>query len=93
MRFLRTCVAALALTTASAYAETIQVEVHGMVCAFCCEGIEKAFKKRPEIESMCVDLKSKKVTLCTKENAQLDDKTVRDIITNAGYTAKGIHRS
>ena len=30
--------------------------VKGMVCAFCATGIEKTFRKQPEVESVKVDL-------------------------------------
>ncbi|MBX7199321.1 MAG: cation transporter, partial [Rhodospirillaceae bacterium] len=46
----------------AARAETIVANVNGMVCAMCVTGIEKSFRKQPAVETVKVDLETKKVT-------------------------------
>lgn len=90
-KFLITTALLIALTTA-AYAETITATVNGMVCAFCATGIEKTFKKQPAVETIKVDLDTKLVTIHTRKGKTLDDKTVKKLITNAGYSVISIKR-
>lgn len=84
---------ALVLTTLAspAFAETIHVGVDGMVCAFCAKGIEKSFMKQPETEKVDVSLEDKLVTVVTKKDATIKDEKIKEIITDAGYTATTIH--
>jgi len=37
-----------------------------MVCAFCATGIEKTFRKQPEVATVKVDLQTKLVSITTK---------------------------
>jgi mercuric ion binding protein len=76
---------AFGLTT-TVFAETIRTTVNGMVCAFCATGIEKTFRKQPEVESVKVDLPSKQVTIKTKPGKTLSDAKVKEIVTYSGYT-------
>ena len=75
-----------------AWAETIQVGVNGLVCAFCVKGIESSFKKQGATDKVNVDLDKKLVTLEVKKGQSLDDETIRTLITDAGYTTTGIER-
>ena len=85
--------AALLITIAStAQAETIKVSVNGLVCAFCATSIEKTFKKQPAVENVKVDLDSKLVTINTKKDQKIDDKTITGLIADAGYTVTKIKR-
>lgn len=77
----------------SAFAETITTTVHGMVCAFCATGIEKTFRKQPEVESVKVDLDSKTVTVRTRPGKTLDDAKIKEIVTYSGYTMGKIARA
>lgn len=84
---------AAALTVSSAvHAETILASVNGMVCAFCATGIEKSFKKQASVAEVHVDLEKKLVTVNTKPDQTMDDATVKQVITKAGYTLVGITR-
>jgi mercuric ion binding protein len=73
-------------------AETIRTTVNGMVCAFCATGIEKTFRKQPEVESVKVDLKEKLVTIKTSPGKTLTDAKVKEIVTYSGYTMGKIVR-
>ncbi len=83
---------AIMIISGSAYAETIKASVNGLVCSFCATGIEKTFKKRPEVNSVHVDLNSKLVTVETNPDKKLDDATVTKLIEDAGYSVTKISR-
>jgi copper chaperone CopZ len=73
-------------------AETIETTVNGMVCAFCATGIEKTFKKQPEVASVHVDLPKKTVTITTKPGKTLSDAKIKEVVTYSGYTMGKIVR-
>jgi copper chaperone CopZ len=78
--------------SAQAYGDTIKASVNGLVCAFCATGIEKTFRKQAAVEDIKVDLENKLVTITTKPRQPLDDKTITQLLTNAGYSVTGIAR-
>lgn len=82
----------LSLIGISANAATIKAKVNGLVCSFCATGIEKTFKKQPAVESVKVDLNTKLVTIETKKDQDIDDKTIKKLIGDAGYTVVNIER-
>ena len=73
-------------------AETITTTVHGMVCAFCATGIEKTFRKQPEVASVKVDLPKKHVVIKTKPGQTLSDAKIREVVTYSGYKMDSIVR-
>ena len=75
-----------------AFAETITTTVHGMVCAFCATGIEKTFRRQPEVATVKVDLPKKVVTITTKPGKTLSDAKVKEVVTYSGYTMGKIVR-
>jgi copper chaperone CopZ len=77
----------------SAWAETITTTVNGMVCAFCATGIEKTFRKQPEVASVKVDLPKKQVVIKTKPGQTLSDAKIKEVVTYSGYTMGKIHRT
>ena len=85
--------AALITLTGSAWAETITTTVNGMVCAFCATGIEKTFRKQPEVASVKVDLPKKQVVIHTKPGKTLRDAKIKEVVTYSGYTMGQIHRA
>ena len=82
----------LASLSASAFAETITTTVNGMVCAFCATGIEKTFRKQPEVATIKVDLPKKLVTITTKPGKTLTDAKIKEVVTFSGYTMGKIVR-
>ena len=77
---------------AAVSAETIRTTVNGMVCAFCATGIEKTFRKQPEVQSVKVSLADKSVTIHTKAGKTLSDAKIKEIVTYSGYTMGKIVR-
>jgi copper chaperone CopZ len=78
---------------AAVSAETIRATVNGMVCGFCATGIEKTFKRQPEVKSVNVDLKSKLVTIDMREGQILDDAKITQLLKNSGYSVVSINRA
>lgn len=77
---------------ATVSAETINTTVNGMVCAFCATGIEKTFRRQPEVATVKVDLQTKIVTITTKPGKTLSDAKIKEIVTYSGYSMGKIVR-
>lgn len=90
-KYLFTIILTLGLTAAVS-AETIRTTVNGMVCAFCATGIEKTFRKQPEVATVQVDLSKKSVTITTKPRTTLSDGKIKEVVTYSGYTMGKIVR-
>jgi copper chaperone CopZ len=75
-----------------ANAKVVTVDVTGLVCEFCASTIEKAFNKKDEVKTVKVDLETKIVTIDFKENQDITDKMIKNIIINNGYNVERINR-
>lgn len=75
------------------FAADVVVAVNGLVCDFCAQAIERSFRRRAEVNAVRVDLTAKLVSIDFRENQTLDDATIRDIITRAGYTVTDVRRT
>jgi copper chaperone CopZ len=73
-------------------AEEIKVEVKGMVCSMCAQGIQKKFKDVTAIENLDVDLDKKLVTIKVREGESVTDSAIKKYITEAGYNVGRIER-
>ena len=94
MKSLKTVALALLLSVPMlARATTIEVEVNGLVCAFCAQGIEKTLRKFPATQSVYVSLENRLVAVQLKEQGDIEDAALRNAITDAGYTVVAIRRS
>lgn len=80
-------------TSASAAQQTIQVELDGLVCAFCAQGVEKKMKAQAATDKVFVSLNKKVTLVALKEGQDISDETIKSEITNAGYVVKGITRT
>ena len=79
--------AATTATVAQAPAQELKVNVKGMVCAFCAQGIEKNFKSQPEVADVEVSLENKFVKLKFKPGQALAQDKISQILKDAGYEA------
>ena len=61
------------------------VEVQGMVCSFCAQGIERNFKKQKQVQSVSVDMDKMKVSLLFQPGASLSEAEIKKIIEGAGF--------
>ncbi|MEP7154842.1 MAG: heavy-metal-associated domain-containing protein [Betaproteobacteria bacterium] len=90
----RFCLAVTLLALSSALqARTIKIDVDGLVCAFCAQGIEKKMKAQPAVDKVFVSLEKKAVAVSLKDGQDIPDEKLRTEITNAGYVVTGIHRT
>jgi len=71
-------------------AVTKKIEVLGMVCAFCAQGLEKSFKSEKNVNDVFVNLENYFVAIESKDGKGIDDKLITTIITEAGYDVKKI---
>ena len=83
----------LALASISSAARTVEVEVNGLVCAFCAQGIEKTLRKLDAVGDVFVSLEHRTVAFALKDGADLSDATVSEAIRKAGYTVVAVKRS
>ena len=83
----------LALATATASARTIQMQVNGLVCAFCAQGIEKRMNKFDATQAVFVSLEHRIVAIALKEGSDIPDADLERAITESGYALVRIARS
>ena len=86
--------AALLMGAASlASAQTIEMDLIGLVCACCAHGIEKSLKAFPATGAVFVSLENRIVAVQLKDGGDIDDSALRKAITDAGYTVVAIRRT
>ena len=68
------------------------MEVNGLVCAFCAQGIEKKLRAFPATADVVVSLEKKLVALSTHDGQDIPDDELTGALTDAGYTVTAIHR-
>jgi copper chaperone CopZ len=83
----------LAVLSAAAAADTIEMKVYGLVCGFCAQGIEKTLRKNPATEDVVVSLEDKLVAISTRPGQDIPDAELTQALTDAGYDVKGISRT
>ena len=82
----------LCILSPSIFAKEISVKVNGMVCSMCAQGIQNKFSKIPAVKEIKVDLDTKVVSIITKDDKDLADSKIKEIITEAGYNFSTIER-
>jgi len=93
MKILRTTLAMLLIGVAIvSNAATIEMEVNGLVCAFCAQGIEKKLRTFPATSDVVVSLEERLVAVSTKDGQDIADEELRRALTDAGYTVVNIRR-
>lgn len=73
-------------------AATIEMDVNGLVCAFCAQGIEKKLRAFPATADVLVSLEKRLVALTTKDGQDIPDEELKTALTKAGYAVKAIRR-
>ena len=69
---------------------TQRIEVLGMVCSFCAQGIEKSFESAKNVKAVFVNLEDYFVAIESKDEKGVDEMVIRKIITESGYDVKKI---
>jgi len=85
-------VAALALAS-TAEARSLRMEVNGLVCAFCANGITAAFRKQSAAGEVFVSLEDRLVAVELKDGQDIPDDIAKKLLTDAGYTVVGLQRT
>ena len=85
--------AAFLAVTSVASAKTIEMDVNGLVCAFCAQGIEKTLKGFPATAEVFVSLEHRIVAVQLKDGQDINDASLTKAITDAGYKLVAIHRT
>ena len=67
------------------HSEQIEIDIHGMTCAFCVDSLQRNLVKLPDVETAEVSLKSKKVRLKTRGDS-VDIERVRQTVLDSGFT-------
>ena len=83
----------LAGASALASARTIEMEVNGLVCAFCAQGISKSMKAFPASDGVFVSLEHRLVAVHLKDGQDIADAALRKAITDAGYKLVAVRRT
>ena len=78
---------------AQAPPRTIEMQVNGLVGAFCAQGISKTLGKMEATEDVLVNLENGLVAVALKPGMDLDDAALRETLTDAGYSVQAIIRS
>jgi len=76
-----------------ASAKTIEMDVNGLVCAFCAQGIEKTMKGFPATAGVFVSLEHRIVAVQLKDGQDIADASLTKAITDAGYKLVAIRRT
>ena len=84
--------AALLAASSAAFAKTVEMDVNGLVCAFCAQGIEKTLRGFPATADVYVSLENRIVAIELVDGTDIDDATLRRAITDAGYTVVAVRR-
>ena len=67
------------------------ISVMGMVCDFCARGIEKSFKRDPEVVGLDVDLNNGKILIAFSLAAHIDFDEIKERILVNGQNATSMH--
>ena len=73
------------------FAEQVKVDVNGMVCSLCAQGIKKKFTGLG-IEKVDVDLDKKVVLLENKDKIAMTNEKISELIKESGYATVSIER-
>lgn len=76
-----------------ASAKTIEMDVNGLVCAFCAQGIEKTLKGFPATAGVFVSLEHRIVAVQLKDGQDIADPALTKALTDAGYKVVAIRRT
>lgn len=67
-----------------------EINIMGMVCDFCAQGIGKKLKKEAKVKRYTIDLKNKTVIVYFKKDQAISKKDLTEIIKQSGYKVSSI---
>lgn len=89
------CLLNLSLTlpaTSAEAPERLQLQVDGLVCAFCAQGIERKLKAESATDEVWVRLADGLVALTLKPGSDISDERLDQLLRDAGYSLRGVSR-
>ncbi len=75
----------------SLQAAQYEIDIHGMTCAFCVDGLERNLRKRLDLVEVQTSLKKKKVRIETRGES-VDFELIRQTVIDAGFTPVRVER-
>lgn len=85
-------ISTLALCT-FASAQTIEMDVKGLVCDLCVKNVEASLRKFPGTGDVYVDLQKQFVAVKVTEGRKIEDDELRSAITQAGFELVAIRHT
>lgn len=76
-----------ALAAGLAESNHVFIQVKGLSCPFCVQGLEKHLKKLDAVEGVSTSLKKGEAVLHLKPGHTVGEKELRDAVKKAGFTA------
>lgn len=71
----------------------IVINVDGMVCSFCVQGVERTMERIEGVDSVALSLESKTISLWMKTGGHVTDEFLRKQIKASGFDAREIVRA
>lgn len=81
---------AMSVISAETAPAHVYIQVKGLACPFCVQGLEKHLKKLEAVEGVTTSLKEGKVILHLKSGQTVEEKEVREAVKKSGFTASNI---
>ena len=69
-----------------------EIDVRGMTCPFCQDGLHRNLNKLPGVKDAKVSLKLKKARIILQPGQPLDEKVLRDTVIDSGFTPGDVRR-
>ncbi len=64
---------------------TVEVDIHGMTCAFCVDAVQRNLNKLPDVDHVEVSLKSNRIRIQSNQD-RLNIERVKQTILDSGFT-------
>ena len=64
---------------------TVEVDIHGMTCAFCVDAVQRNLGKLPDVDHVEVSLKNNRIRIQSNAD-KLDIERVKQMILDSGFT-------
>ena len=96
----KTLLLALLTLSFTTFAKEIKVNVKGMICSMCSQGVQKKLSKIPGVLNSAFHMGKTEgdkkilpsVTITTEGDKDLDDAFISNLINEAGYNVASIER-
>ena len=84
--------ASLFFFSSPALAETIELDIEGMTCGACADGLKKILENVESVSDVSVNHETKKAKFTVDDDDPLHNQQIRKVVEKAGLKATKIHR-